>query len=298
MSRDVSREKVLVTGSAGFIGGYIVRGAARPRLRGRRHRRPLEVRPGRASRTTTTRTTDSSSATRATPTLRHRPARRLRPLHRGRGADRRDLLLPHLRLRPARDQRADHRVASATPPSTRTGEGALAEGHVHELLDGVRVGRRRGRRTRARSTSVPPPHSSYGFQKLAVEYFARAAYDQYDLPYTIVRPFNCVGIGEMRARGEVEVVSGNVKLAMSHVVPDLVQKVVRGQDPLHILGDGHAGAALHLRRRPRPGHRHRDGAPGGAQRGLQPLDRGVDHRARAGREHLATGSTPDRRSAT
>ena len=32
--------------------------------------------------------------------------------------------------------------------------------------------------------------------------------------------------------------SGNVKLAMSHVVPDLVQKVVKGQDPLHILGDG------------------------------------------------------------
>jgi nucleoside-diphosphate-sugar epimerase len=85
---------------------------------------------------------------------------------------------------------------------------------------------------------VPPPASSYGFQKLAVEYFARAARDQYGLPYTIVRPFNCVGIGEVRARGEVEVLSGDVKLAMSHVVPDLVQKVVKGQDPLHILGDG------------------------------------------------------------
>jgi len=33
---------------------------------------------------------------------------------------------------------------------------------------------------------VPPPLSSYGFQKLAVEYFARAAWDQYKLPYTIV----------------------------------------------------------------------------------------------------------------
>jgi UDP-glucose 4-epimerase len=85
---------------------------------------------------------------------------------------------------------------------------------------------------------IPPPHSSYGFQKLAVEYFARAAYEQHGLPYTIVRPFNCVGVGEMRANSEVEVRSGNVKLAMSHVVPDLVQKVVKGQDPLHILGDG------------------------------------------------------------
>jgi UDP-glucose 4-epimerase len=85
---------------------------------------------------------------------------------------------------------------------------------------------------------VPPPASSYGFQKLAVEYFARAAYDQYGVPYTIVRPFNCVGIGEGRALGDVEIPSGNVTLAMSHVVPDLVQKVVKGQDPLHILGSG------------------------------------------------------------
>jgi nucleoside-diphosphate-sugar epimerase len=84
----------------------------------------------------------------------------------------------------------------------------------------------------------PPPLSSYGFQKLAVEYFARAAYDQYRLPFTIVRPFNCVGIGESRALGDEEIMSGNVKLAMSHVVPDLVQKVLKGQDPLHILGDG------------------------------------------------------------
>ncbi len=85
---------------------------------------------------------------------------------------------------------------------------------------------------------IPPPRSSYGFQKLAVEYFAHSAKEQYGLPYTIVRPFNCVGIGEMRAKTEVEVQSGNVKLAMSHVVPDLVQKIVKGQDPLHILGNG------------------------------------------------------------
>jgi UDP-glucose 4-epimerase len=85
---------------------------------------------------------------------------------------------------------------------------------------------------------VAPPLSSYGFQKLSVEYFARAAWDQYKLPYTIVRPFNCVGIGERRALGDVEISSGNVKLAMSHVVPDIIQKILRGQDPVHILGDG------------------------------------------------------------
>jgi UDP-glucose 4-epimerase len=84
----------------------------------------------------------------------------------------------------------------------------------------------------------PPPHSTYGFQKLATEYFAQGAHEQYQLPYTIVRPFNCVGIGEKRALADKEVMSGNVRLAMSHVVPDLVQKVLKGQDPLHILGDG------------------------------------------------------------
>jgi UDP-glucose 4-epimerase len=86
--------------------------------------------------------------------------------------------------------------------------------------------------------SSAPPHSTYGFQKLATEYFAKGAHEQHRLPFTIVRPFNCVGIGERRALRDHDVMSGNVKLAMSHVVPDLVQKVLKGQDPLHILGDG------------------------------------------------------------
>ncbi len=140
---------------------------------------------------------------------------------------------------------------------------------------------------------IPPPISSYGFQKLAVEYFARAAHQQYGLPYTIVRPFNCVGIGEMRAQSDVEVLSGNVKLAMSHVVPDLVQKVVKGQDPLHILGDGNqirhytyggdlaAGIVTAMEH------------PDALERRLQPLDRRVDDGARAGRDHLAQVRGPD-----
>jgi UDP-glucose 4-epimerase len=84
----------------------------------------------------------------------------------------------------------------------------------------------------------PPPRSTYGFQKLSAEYFAKGAWEQYRLPYTIVRPFNCVGIGERRALRDSDIMSGNVRLAMSHVVPDLVQKVIKGQDPLHILGSG------------------------------------------------------------
>lgn len=84
----------------------------------------------------------------------------------------------------------------------------------------------------------PPPSSTYGFQKLATEYFVQGSHEQYGLPYTIARPFNCVGIGEKRAISDREIMSGNVRLAMSHVVPDIAHKVLKGQDPLHILGSG------------------------------------------------------------
>lgn len=84
----------------------------------------------------------------------------------------------------------------------------------------------------------PPPRSTYGFQKLACEYFAQGAHEQYGLPYTIVRPFNCVGIGERRALCDRDVAPGNLAVATSHVVPDLARKVVLGQDPLHVLGSG------------------------------------------------------------
>jgi len=84
----------------------------------------------------------------------------------------------------------------------------------------------------------PPPQSTYGFQKLATEYFAEGARKQYGLPYTIVRPFNCVGIGEKRALRAADMSAGNREQALSHVVPDLVLKVLGGQDPLHVLGDG------------------------------------------------------------
>ena len=80
--------------------------------------------------------------------------------------------------------------------------------------------------------------STYGFQKLAVEYFCKGAYEQYGLPYTIIRPFNCVGVGEEDAIGDHQVKSGNIKMMLSHVLPDLINKINQGQSPLHILGTG------------------------------------------------------------
>ncbi len=78
------------------------------------------------------------------------------------------------------------------------------------------------------------PKSSYGFQKLSSEVFAKAACDQYGLPYTIVRPYNCVGTGEYDAFVGKE----QANEAVSHVIPDFVRKVLLFCDPIRIYGDG------------------------------------------------------------
>jgi nucleoside-diphosphate-sugar epimerase len=85
----------------------------------------------------------------------------------------------------------------------------------------------------------PPPISTYGFQKLASEYFAYGAWEQYRLPYTVIRPTSPVGRGERRAlHGLPGEDSGSSKLATNHAVPDLVIKILTGQDPVHVTGEG------------------------------------------------------------
>ena len=83
----------------------------------------------------------------------------------------------------------------------------------------------------------PPPVSTYGFQKLASEYFARGAWQQYQLPYTIMRPFNCVGIGERRALRD----DFNLSTAQSTTVAELaavIWRKVHGPDhQLHLVHD-------------------------------------------------------------
>ncbi len=84
----------------------------------------------------------------------------------------------------------------------------------------------------------PAPLSTYGFQKLSTEYFCKGAYEQYGLPYTILRPFNCVGVGEEESL--THETHGNTKMLMSHVLPDLVHRTLnlKPTDKLSILGDG------------------------------------------------------------
>lgn len=87
--------------------------------------------------------------------------------------------------------------------------------------------------------NIAPPFTCYGFQKLAVHYWAKGYLSEFGLPYSIAVPFNCVGTGEVVSKTFDKVVmSGNIKLAMTHVIPDLIHKVAAGQDPVHILGQG------------------------------------------------------------
>lgn len=75
---------------------------------------------------------------------------------------------------------------------------------------------------------IPPPVTSYGFSKLTGEWYCRAFWDEYKLPYSICRPFNAYGINEFPEK----------EVGYAHVIPDLVKKILLGQYPLEILGDG------------------------------------------------------------
>lgn len=77
-------------------------------------------------------------------------------------------------------------------------------------------------------SKIPPPISAYGFSKLVGEWYAKSFYDQFGLKYTIIRPFNAYGINE---RPEEEI-------GYAHVIPDLIKKILSGQHPLELLGNG------------------------------------------------------------
>lgn len=75
---------------------------------------------------------------------------------------------------------------------------------------------------------IPPPISSYGFSKLIGEQYCRAFWNEYQLPYSICRPFNAYGINEYPG----------VEVGYAHVIPDLIKKLLLGQYPLELLGNG------------------------------------------------------------
>ena len=82
--------------------------------------------------------------------------------------------------------------------------------------------------TEEHSDVCPAPRSAYGFSKLTGEVFTLAAHEEHGLPYTICRPFNAYGPGEIP----------DDEPGIAHLVPDLIKKVLSGQAPLQIFGSG------------------------------------------------------------
>jgi len=80
----------------------------------------------------------------------------------------------------------------------------------------------------------PVPVSAYGFSKLTGEVYCRAAHAEHGLPFTICRPFNAYGPGEIPAD----------EPGITHAVPDLIRKVQAGQRPLQIFGSGEQTRSL------------------------------------------------------
>ncbi len=74
----------------------------------------------------------------------------------------------------------------------------------------------------------PVPLSAYGYSKLTGEVYCRAAHAEHGLRFTICRPFNAYGPGEMPHDDP----------GIAHAVPDLIKKVLSGQRPLEIFGSG------------------------------------------------------------
>src|SRR4051812_18050411 len=83
----------------------------------------------------------------------------------------------------------------------------------------------------------PVPRSAYGFSKLTGEVYCRAAHDEHGLPYTICRPFNAYGPGEMP----------DDEPGIAHAVPDLIRKSLARLRPLPIFGTGeHTRTLTHV----------------------------------------------------
>ena len=82
--------------------------------------------------------------------------------------------------------------------------------------------------TEAYLPECPAPRSAYGWSKLAGEVYCRAAQTEHGLPFTICRPFNAYGPGELP----------DAEPGIAHAVPDLIRKSLARMRPLPIFGSG------------------------------------------------------------
>ena len=199
--------RVLVTGGAGTIGAAVVRRLLRDpdfevRVSDQREapdwmREGCEVhtrRPARARR---------GAQGDARLLARHPPG----------GDRRRDRELPQA---PAHAHRGQQRALQRGLPG-RAGRRTSSASSTSSSLDGLRARDAVPDAPRTTCRECPVPRSAYGFSKLTGEVYCRAAHDEHGLPYTICRPFNAYGPGEMP----------DDEPGIAHAVPDLIRKSLR-----------------------------------------------------------------------
>ena len=200
--------RVLVTGGAGTIGAAVVRRLLRDpdwevRVSDQRAGADVDARglrgphgrPARARRGT-------------------RGDRRLHARDPPRRDRRRDRELPQAPAHADRgQQRALQRASSAPRSSTASSASPTSAPRWCSSA------RRSSRRPRSYLDRCPFPLSAYGFSKLTGEIYCRAAHDEHGLPYTICRPFNAYGPGELP----------DAEPGIAHAVPDLIRKSFAGR---------------------------------------------------------------------
>ncbi len=249
--------------------------AARPRLRGPR------LRPARRRRSGCARAARSTPATCATSTRRARPC----------AAARTSSTWP----RSSAGSRTSTSSRTRSPRSTTRSTTASSAPRWTTTSSASSTSRRSmvfERATQYPTTEehiweCPMPRSAYGFSKLTGEVYCRAAHDEHGLPYTICRPFNAYGPGEMPED----------EPGIAHAVPDLIRKCLTLPEgaPLPIFGAGEQTRTLTHVDDIADGIVTAMAVADGRERGLQHLGgRGADRRRdRARSSGRRAGRDPD-----
>ena len=241
---------VLVTGGAGTIGAAVVR-----RLRARRRLGGARVRPARGA----------GLDARGLRDPHRRPARPRR------GARRRSRGCTHvihlaaivggiaqLPQAPAHAARGQQRALQRDlPRRARAARRAAASTCPPRWCSSARPSSRPPRSTSTTARRRSPPTASRSWRARLLPRPARRARPA----YTICRPFNAYGPGEMPED----------EPGIAHMVPDLIRKVLAGTAAAADLRLGRADAHAHPRRRHRRRASSRRWPPGGRERGLQHL---------------------------